>query len=152
MAANASAELADIARRLAATDRTIKLRTAAAIRGVVKSGVITQLKASARERLPHAGGLNEYVASQPIGVRTGLSGRGSFVRVSTSRSRFSPKQTNSGYVRHPDFGEWHSGSKSEPIPKAAGWWTDVLKNAGPEVTAALMVVVREVAYEAALGR
>lgn len=137
MAANASAQLAGIASQLATVGKTWRLEAARTLRDTATSKIVPALKASALQNLPHSGGLNEHVASQPITASVGLSLSSSYVRL--RQPYFDASQTNQGYVRHPTFGRRAAGQwSSTSYQPMTDWWTDPLEKSQDEVTAALV--------------
>jgi hypothetical protein len=99
------------------------------------------VKDAAREKLPHAGGLNELVADRRVTVSTRMSAKTASVALRTTNSRGNA-QTDAGYVRHPtpsmlgyDRSYWHW--VEQEIPNAKGWWTDTLQHESPTVTPVL---------------
>lgn len=116
------------------------------LRDVVKHEAVPAVQAAARAQLPKSGGLNEWVAGEPINVRSTLSLRSAGVRMAQPYP--GARYTNSGFVRHPVFADGTKTRKewtwvNQPIPQSAGWWSDTLTAIGPAMTAQLMVMVRE---------
>jgi hypothetical protein len=108
----------------------------------IANEAVPLVRAAARNKLPRAGGLNEYVANQNITVTSVLAGASMTVRVRHDTHR-SAKQTDSGYVRHPVFGVWRPGIPSQQVPNAAGWWTQTFENLGPMATERMLQFIRE---------
>jgi len=50
------------------------------------------------------------------------------------------------FVRHPVYGNRKRWTRQE-IPNAAGWWSQTLKDAAPEVTAELVGVMEAVSVQ-----
>jgi hypothetical protein len=142
--ANASAELAGIAARLKATgNRGLRLELLRGLKAGAKP-LIPDVRAAALEKLPRAGGLNEQVAGQKISVSVRTGARTASVRLTTTAP--DTAQTDQGFVRHPTWGRRGKGDwRQQPIPHAAGWWSDTLARDAPKVTAALMRVLNETA-------
>jgi hypothetical protein len=93
--------------------------------------LVPKARASARNTLPKAGGLNKLVASASIRpqVRTGRNAYG--VRVVVG-NKAGARATNRGLIRHPVFGNrevW----KDQKVP--AGWFDDVMEAGVPGVRA-----------------
>lgn len=144
MPANASAELAGIAARLRAVgDKGLTNQFRAGLRAAAKP-LVTKVKAAALEQLPKTGGLNKQVAGQRVSVSIPLTPRTASVRLRTTAP--DTAQTDSGFVRHPVYGNRNVWIKQD-IPQAVGWWSQTLRDAGPEVTAALIVVMKAVEIE-----
>ena len=146
MPANASRELAAMAKRLETMSKTWKLETRTMLRDTVKHEAVPAVQAAARRDLPKKGGLNEWIAAQPISVRTTLTTRSAGVRMVQPYP--DARYVNSGFVRHPVFPDTSKPRNqwdwvNEEIPNAAGWWTRTLTALGPAVTAQLVVMVRE---------
>jgi len=97
------------------------------------------VKASARSLLPKSGGLNEYVASSRIGVRTRLTGKAVGVRIAGSKGVHNLRRLDRGFVRHPVFGRWVAGVDDQEIPE--GWFTKPLEKSEPKVRIAVLGVI-----------
>lgn len=146
MPANSSRELAAMARRLETMSKTWKTEARTILRDVVKHEAVPAVQAAARARLPKSGGLNEWIAAQPISVRATLTPRSAGVRMVQPYP--DARYVNSGFVRHPVFADGTKTRKewtwvNQPIPNATGWWTQTLTALGPAMTAQLVVMVRE---------
>lgn len=138
MPGNGSEQLRGIAVRLkAAGARDLRLQLLRGLREGAKP-LIPEVQNAARNQLPKGGGLNEQVAGQKIrvSVRTGVRTAG--VRLTTTAP--DTKQTDSGYVRHPVFGN-RNAWVTQRIPGAAGWWSNTLAHAAPEVTPELLAAM-----------
>jgi len=137
-----SAQLAALAARLKVTGEK-GLRTQL-LRGL-KSGADPLVKAvaeAARSQLPRGGGLNEQVAGQKVKVQVRTGARTAGVRLTTTAP--DTAWTDSGFVRHPVFGnrkKW----VTEQIPAAKGWWSQTLADGGSNVTPELLKVMEETA-------
>lgn len=140
-AANASAELSRIAAALREVgDRGLRLELSRGLRSTAKP-LTAAVRDAALRQLPHGGGLNQQVASQRVTVSVLLSARTTAVRLKTTAP--DTAQTDSGYVRHPVYGnrgKWVTQS----IPQATGWWSKTLAESAPVVTAALVAVMRDI--------
>jgi len=137
-----SEQLAALAARLKVTGEK-GLRTQL-LRGL-KSGaepLVKKVADAAREQLPHGGGLNEQVAGQKVKVQVRTGARTAGVRMTTTAPDTS--QTDSGFVRHPVYGnrkKW----VTQQIPAAKGWWSQTLADGGSDVTPELLKVMEETA-------
>src|SRR5690348_18403526 len=100
MVANASAQLrAQAARLRVAGARDVRLTMTRQLRAAAQDA-IPALQGSARESLPKAGGLNEYVAAQKPKVTVRTTGRSAGV---TIKSQVRGNYTDQGEWRHPVF-------------------------------------------------
>lgn len=119
-------------------------------------------KQAAREELPKAGGLNEWVASGPTkgektrwAVRNSLTGRGAGTRIRAvkkggSKGAHDLAKLDEGIARHPTFGRRGRGQwKDTPIK--AGWFSDTLQREAPAVQLALLNAFRRTAEKIARG-
>jgi hypothetical protein len=97
------------------------------------------VKASARAVLPKGGGLNEYVASSRIGVRTRLTGKSVGVRIAGTKGDHNLWRIDAGHVRHKVFGRWVEGVPDQPV--TPGFFTKPLEAVEPKVTAAVIGVI-----------
>jgi hypothetical protein len=104
--------------------------------------LVSAVRAEARRRLPHEGGLDEQQASQAIRVSITTGSRSAGVRIRT-RTRGSV-QTNKGFVRHPVFGTWRAKMPNQQIPGAAGWWTDTMTEGSAAVTPLILAEMNKV--------
>lgn len=98
-------ELEIVARRLKETGNSgLKKELLAGIRKEGKE-TVKDIKKSAADVLPHAGGLAELVSRSSYGIRTRLTGNSVGVSIKgTSRSVKSLRALNAGRLRHPVFG------------------------------------------------
>lgn len=139
MVVNASSQLAALAVRL----KVAAARLPAEMLRGLESGarpLIPELQAAARERLPHRGGLNEHVAGQAIKMSGSVSGGGARVQIAATAP--DQAETDQGYVVHPVF---KTGRRvRQPLPRAAGWWSQTLAGKSPNVTAELVTVQAEI--------
>lgn len=119
--------------------------------------LIAQTRASARDRLPKAGGLNDLVAKTPqrVQIRTGATAG---VRIVVVQSRSGARRANRGILRHPVFAdpnkprdewtwvdqkvnsEWFDGPLREGAPLVI-----------PRLTAAMQTVADRVVREVQRG-
>lgn len=140
---NASAQLREIAVRLReAGDGALFNSVRAEIRAAARP-LVDAVHEAALEKLPKSGGLNEYVAAQHVTISTRTGPRTAGVRLTGPRKMRSGGQTDSGYVRHPVFGDAEVWRSTE-YPPMAGWWTDTLAARSPEVTARIGGVIDRV--------
>jgi hypothetical protein len=105
---------------------------------------IPLVRASAREHLPHAGGLAEQVAKSSFGVRTQLTGNSVGVRIRGTGKKGSRglRAMNEGRLRKPLFGDrghWYEQSIR------AGWFSDPLEARHPQYLNSVQGVMRDVA-------
>jgi hypothetical protein len=125
-----STELAALAVRLKATgDKGLRVELLHGLKSGA-SPLVDKVAEAARSQLPHGGGLNEQVAGQKVKVQVRTGARTAGVRLTTSAP--DTKQTDSGIVRHPVYGnrkKW----VTQKIPKAAGWWSKTLERGAPWV-------------------
>lgn len=131
MAANGSEQL----RRIAAQARQlgdggIKRDAVRAVRTAAQP-LPAAVKAAAARQLPQHGGLAARVSAERVTISVITGGNRAGVRL--RQANHDARTTNSGYVRHPTFGDdpW----QSQEIPDARGWWTDTLKSKSPQVAA-----------------
>lgn len=119
-------------RALGVEGKGFRLELLRAIRAAASSAP-DAAKASARETLPHGGGLNEYIARSRISVRTRLTGRAVGVRIQGAHGNL----IDSGTVRHPvpNRKKWAS---NEVTP---GWFTKPMEAEEPAAQAAVLGVV-----------
>lgn len=103
---------------------------------------------AALNQLPKRGGLNVQVAKQKVTVSVRTGARTAGVRMTTTAP--DTKQTDSGYVRHPMFGDRKKWIKQE-IPAAVGWWSETLQRESPKVTKDVLAVMKEVSVAIQAG-
>lgn len=140
---NASSRLRHISARLRETGQV-------GVRAEMNSALLeatvfleAEVRAAAGQRLPQRGGLARQQSTQEIRRRVIPSGSSAGVRLSTATR--GSMQTDKGYVRHPVFGVWLEGQKSQQIPGAAGWWSKTLEQKSPMVTPVLLKVMEATA-------
>lgn len=137
-------ELRELSIRLKAADRALWLATARNLRAAAKPAA-RAVQDEERRALPKRGGLNEWVASTPVGVRVTTGIRSAGVRiVQSKKGRIRPhdlrRMNDQGLVRHPVFGNrkvW----KGQQVPK--GFWDGPLLARRPEVRAAMLEAMHE---------
>lgn len=147
--AHASRQLAEVAARLkAAGERDLRLQLMRGLRAGA-APLIPGVKNAARMTLPKRGGLNKWVADQPVKVSVRTGARTAGVRLYMTKT--DAKETNAGYVRHPVFGRVRKDGKrvwakdDQKIPNAEGWWSHTLASTSPIVTPELLRVLEETA-------
>lgn len=142
------------ARAAAGFDKAQRREVSKVLRETTKP-IRAELRESARANLPHAGGLNETVASSNFTQRLKVTGKTVGVTL-VARGRSGKlkdiRSTDSGRLRHPVFAD---GAKSRrdwtwvTQTVKPGWWTGPLKKAGPRVSRnvaqAMDLVVNEIA-------
>lgn len=122
------------------------IRTAAA-------PAVEAVPAYEREVLPKSGGLNEWVASAPVRVRilTGPRSAGVSLRQS-KRGGVTPhnlrRMNDEGVVRHPTFGRRKNPQDWQETPVPVGFWEAALSPTKAAVTAAMIVLLREIPEDA----
>jgi hypothetical protein len=113
--------------------------------------LVADVRAAALAQLPKSGGLNEYVASSPIAVRTRLSGPSVGVRIVNTKKGagsggIADFGSDRGAVRHPVFG--HKDRKWAVTKVTPGWFTKTLEDkspgVAPDVFAAMELTAREI--------
>lgn len=146
MPSNASAQLHAIAAELKFRgERGMKRELTGGLR-LGAQPLVSAVRGAAAVSLPRRGGLNIWEADQRITVSVLLSSsRTAGVRLKT-RTRGS-MQTDEGYVRHRYFGKWYPGEPSQPLPGAAGWWSETLRHGSPAVTPILLGVMEKIAAQ-----
>lgn len=126
--------------------RSLRAQLLAAIRAGTKPAVEATRQA-ARNELPKAGGLNEYVATSLIGSYTRLTGPRVGVRIGVRKGPGSHKAwgANIGIVRHPVFG--HRDRKWGETRVTPGWFDHTLSVATPGMAAVVTKAMELVAEE-----
>ncbi|HET6914860.1 MAG TPA: hypothetical protein VFH56_02105 [Acidimicrobiales bacterium] len=144
--ANAETELPLLAARLKAAGAVgVRAEMVAGLKAAAKP-MVPKLQESARNSLPKAGGLNEYVAKRKPKVSVRTTGRTAGVRI---RSQVKGNYTNTGTWRHPVFGRRANPEDwaEETYEPAAGWWDRVVKADDGETKAAAVAVLKTVAAQ-----
>lgn len=95
------------------------------------------VKDSALRTLPKGGGLNRYVATSRIGIRTRLTGKAVGVRVAGVKGEHNLWRINAGTVRHRVFGR-DAWAENEVEP---GFFTDPLERMEPKIQLAVLGVI-----------
>lgn len=103
-----------------------------------------EVKKSARDRLPHRGGLNKRIAATKIATKRRVTGGGAGVRL-IGTSGYDVQSINRGRVRHKTFG--HKPWVNQTVP--AGFWTDPLVAGAPRVQDEIQDVMDKIADEIA---
>lgn len=101
-------------------------------------------RASARQRLPHRGGLGERVARSRISTRT-RAGRNPSVRI-TASAGLDLRSVDRGRVRHPVFGNRRTWVNQTV---ASGWFSGPMKASAPVVRREIVGVMDGVAADVA---
>lgn len=143
----ASADLLDLGK-----GKTLRSQLLAGIRAASKP-MIEDSRQAARDMLPRAGGLNEYVASTQISTYNRLTGPRVGVRIGTPTGTTQAKRAygaNKGTVYHPTIGTVNKPRPlwrwtKETVPK--GWFDDSLRKSSSLVSPAIEAVCRRVAEE-----
>lgn len=127
--------LAAVARDIkAVADRDLKRKMLAGMRHAGEP-MKDAARAAARERLPHTGGLNEFVAASTFSIRTRTTGKNVGVRLQGAKKGHDLKATDRGKLRRPVFGHTDRWVLQQIPP---GWFSDA-----PQLSdAAVMVPVR----------
>lgn len=133
----------------------VKLRVAGTEGKVLRRELLTSMRAAAaplaketapqaaRDELPKAGGLNEYVANAGFTVRNRLTGFNAGVRI-TSRGRHRFKVLDQGRAVHPVFGNRERWAAN---PVKAGWFSKSLADKKPQVQIAVFAAMQRVARQ-----
>lgn len=102
--------------------------------------MVAAARESARENLPHRGGLADLVASSKFGVRTRTAGRSPAVRVIGVNRGHDIEDLDRGVLRHPVFGskKW-VGQQLNP-----GWFTDAMLGEVPQIRAEVVKAIERV--------
>jgi hypothetical protein len=109
-------------------------------------------KQAALERLPKAGGLNEFVAASTFSLRTRTTGQNVGVKLTGRKRGHDIRSTDAGRLRHPVFARG-GGAENVWVMQAIkpGWFTDsldaqtVLAPMRKEMLAVLDEVTRRIA-------
>lgn len=99
---------------------------------------------AARSRLPHGGGLAEYVARGRLTVKTRTGGAAAGVRLEMNRSKAGGKVNlkgmDEGVVRHPVFGNRNNWAEEAIAP---GFWSEAFAN-NPQIVQETQKEMRKV--------
>lgn len=140
-------ELAQVTARLkAAGEGELRKELLRGLRNAAKP-MVTAARESARDTLPHRGGLNEVVAGSRFAVRTRTSGRNPGVRV-VALSSHNLRLMDRGVVRHPVFGNRDVWRTTRVRP---GWFSGRLEREAPEIRQQLVRVMDGVAERITRG-
>lgn len=112
---------------------------------VAAKPLLEDVKDSARDTLPKAGGLNEFVATGKYSVRNKLAGRNAGVRLVGTKSGHDIAAIDRGKVRHPVFG--HAVWATQDV--TPGFWEKPLLAGRPKVQFELLRVMDEINYKIA---
>lgn len=143
-------QLGDLARDLKAIgDKELRKELLRGIQKAAKPLAKVAAPAAARNRLPRAGGLNEFVATSKFAVRTRTSARNPGVRIVGTKTGHDIKAMDAGKVRHPVRGTnvWVL-QNIEP-----GWWTNGLSDSivAPPVRKEILAVMDDIIRKIANG-
>lgn len=134
-------ELAKVARRLKDAGETeLRKEMLRGIRTAAKP-VVPDIKASARDRLPKAGNLNDVIARSKIGVRTRLAGEKVGVRI-RGVGRHNLVALQYGRVRKPLFGNRAHWFEQQVEP---GFFDDPIEKRQDDLRRGLERVITETA-------
>jgi hypothetical protein len=102
---------------------------------------IKDVKHAAEEKLPKAGGLNDWVASATFGVRIRPSGKSASLRLVASKPGHDLAAFNAGSFRHPVYanaGLVRSSWTWRPQTVTPGFWSETLEHERDNITRALL--------------
>lgn len=103
-------------------------------------------KASARDRLPHRGGLGRRVARTSLPHKRRTTGSWAGIRIEAKPNAVKdPYRIDRGRVAHPVFGR--GPFVFQDVPE--GWFTEPMQEGGPEVTKGLLQAMSRVATKLA---
>lgn len=137
--ADASRELADLAKRLKAAGESGVRREMVRSLKAAAQPMVPKLREAALADLPRRGGLNERVANHPIKVSVRTSGRRMGVSI---RAQWTA--TNKATWRHPVFGNREKWV-TQTFSRAGGWFDKTAQANTPAAKARVTYVLREVA-------
>ncbi len=115
------------------------------LRGIRQTNkpTIADIRASARDRLPHGGGLADIVARSSIGTRTRLSGKNVGVEIKGTSGRLrNLRNLNAGRLRHPLFGN-RKHYYEQPVEP--GFFDDPIEKRADEIRRGIEEVMADVA-------
>lgn len=136
-------ELEKVGRRLVEIgDNQLRKQLLKGIRTAAKP-LVEDIRESARDQLPHRGGLAELIAKSKMGIRTRLSGNVSVRLVATSPHDLD--QLNRGKLRHPVFGDRENWA-TQDVPK--GWFDKPVEKREPAIRDAVLDAMHEIAEQA----
>ena len=107
------------------------------------------VKQSAESTLPHAGGLNDWIASSKFAVRTRLTGRSVGVRIVGTKGSHDLEAIDAGNVRHPVWGRWVKGVPTQQV--TPGFFTKPLEKSEPRMTFAVLSAIKAIGRELERG-
>jgi hypothetical protein len=140
---NGDRQLAELGARLKVVgDATLRRSVQARIRLAAKP-LIPIIQQSARDSLPKAGGMNEFVAKRRPRTSVRFGARSAAVRI-TYKGKGAP--SDKGPWRHPVFGNRQKWVSEEYKP-AEGWWERAEEKGTPLARVAMSGVLEEVARE-----
>lgn len=103
--------------------------------------LVQATKDSARAHLPHAGGLNEWVADgAKIAVRNRLAATNTVgMRIVATKGNHDLEDMDTGKIRHPVWGVWRANTPTQDVYQ--GWFTKPLNAALPMVQAEVLMAM-----------
>jgi hypothetical protein len=107
--------------------------------------LIDDARSAARSRLPHAGGLNDRIASAPMRIAVSASQREPGVKVVVKG--VDARSTNSGRLRHPVFNRADRPPVWVTQRIDPGWFTDAMREKAPRVRPHLLAAMERAAQE-----
>ena len=143
-------QLRELTVELKAADKALLLAMRRNLRAIAKPAAAA-VKAEELRVLPKKGGLNEWVAGTPVGVRITAGPRTAGVRlVQSKKGRSKPHDllamNETGAIRHPVFGQRKTWVEQDGLP--TGWFERPLLAMAPAATAAMVKVMDETARAA----
>jgi hypothetical protein len=145
---NGQRELAQLAKRLkAAGDKGIRRELTKAFNEATEPAK-DEVRASALDVLPRAGGLAERVASARVSTRTRLTGSSPSVKLTQRIKGYDLKVIDKGWVRHPVHG--HRGSwVNQQVPE--GYWRKPMRLTAARTEREVILAMRRVSRMIARG-
>lgn len=138
-------QLRALTAELKTADRTLLLAMRRNLRGLARPAAAA-VQAEERRVLPKRGGLNERVASTPIGVRITAGTRSAGVRLVQGKKvlpGFVGGENDTGTIRHPVYGNRKKWVEQTGLP--TGWWERPLLAMEPQAQVAMKAVLDETA-------
>jgi len=116
------------------------------LRGIRDAGkdTIPKVREEMLRSLPRRGGFAAEAAKAPIGVRTRATGKNAGVRIARTRGDW----LNRGRLRHPLYGNrghWYQ----QAVP--SGWFERAIEGDAPQIRAAVIKVMNDIAAKIARG-
>jgi hypothetical protein len=134
-----AAQLRELAKRLRGAAKDLRSELYRGINRAAKP-LKNDVKKSARDRLPHRGGLAKRVSLTKIATKRRMSGNSAGVRL-VGTSGYDIGSINRGRVRHLTYG--HKPWVNQIV--TPGFWTDPLIEGGPKVRDEIQDVMDTVA-------